>query len=197
MQSWGWRNIQTDSQSHAVPLILEQDLFKCNPFKSIKLKYFLLSIQKIVKFNWVQYHSRLKEVSYRLPSKGQLPLAIKLDFQHTQEMLRTRTLIWALTNLQLLKHIGMIAGSFIYNLIGTSSVALVASKKKEESHVLKPHITEYCLSVNRFKHWYSVCARLISRTVHCCKGNAVHNLLCWGIVYIRDGAFQEVYKNLW
>lgn len=55
-------------------------------------------------------------------------------------MLWTRTLVWTLTNLQLLKHIGMTGGgSLVYNLIGTSSLALVASKKKEELHVLKPH----------------------------------------------------------
>lgn len=61
------------------------------------------------------------------PETGQLLLTVKLDFQHIQEMLRTRTLIRALTKLQLLKHIRMIAGSLIYNLIDTSSWAPVAS----------------------------------------------------------------------
>lgn len=111
-------------------------------------------------------------------------LTIKLDFQHIQEMLRTRTLIWALTKLQLLKHIRMSAGSLIYNLIDTSSWAPVASnrekKKKKELHALEPHITEYWFSVNRFKYWYSVCAMLKS----CCTGNAV--LCCAGEQYALE-----------
>lgn len=69
-----------NTRSRAVPLVLEQPLFKHDPFKNIKLKYFLLSVQKIVKFNWVQHHSKLKEVFCLLPSKGQLSLTIKLGF---------------------------------------------------------------------------------------------------------------------
>lgn len=137
-----------NTQSRAVPLVLEQPLFKCDPFKNIKLKYFLLSVQKIVKFNWVQHHSKLKEVFCLLPSKGQLSLAIKLGFSTHSRNVEDQNidLIWALTNLQLLKHIGMIAGLLVYNLIGTSSLAPVANKKTEGLHVLNPHITELFIS---------------------------------------------------
>lgn len=134
-----------NSQSCAVPLILKQPLFKHNLLKSIKLKYFLLSIQKIVKVQLGPVPFNAK--SLLLPSsKGQLSLTIKLDFQHIQEMLGTKTLIWALTNLQLLKHMGMIASSCIYNLIGTLSLAVVASKKRKNCtflvHALQNNVYE-------------------------------------------------------
>lgn len=87
----------------------------------------------------------------------------------------------------------MIAASLIYNLIDTSSWAPGASNR-EKKRIACSRATYYRILFSSKQIQIVIFCR--ARLKSCCKGNAVHALLCWEAVCIRDEAFQYVYKNL-